>query len=74
MTSRIESNPRVMLGKPVIKGTRITVESLLERLASGESRQQILAAHPHITNEDISAALAFAASVLKSDVIYPVAS
>ena len=71
---RVESNPQIMKGKPVILGTRITVELILEKLSSGESREQILEAHPNLTDEAISTALAFAASVLKSDVVYPVAS
>ncbi len=70
----IETNPKVMKGKPVIAGTRITVESILERLSAGESREQILEAHPHINNEAINAALLFALQTLKSDIIYPVAS
>ncbi len=68
---RIESNPKIMKGKPVISGTRITVESILERLSLGETREQILEAHPHITDEAISVALSFAASALKAGVIYP---
>lgn len=69
---KIESNPKIMKGKPVISGTRITVESILKRLSLGETREQILEAHPHITDEAISAALSFAASALKADVVYPV--
>jgi len=71
---RVESNPQIMKGKPVIAGTRITVELILEKLSSGESVEQILKAHPNLTNESISIALAFAALALKADVIYPVAS
>lgn len=67
----IESNPKVMLGKPVIAGTRITVESILEKLAAGETREQLLAAYPRLTQEAISAALAFAAEALRADVVYP---
>ncbi len=74
MLSLIESNPEIMKGQPVISGTRITVKSILERLSAGESHSQILEAHPHLTEESISAALAFAASALKADVIYPIAS
>ena len=70
----IESNPKVMLGKPVIKGTRITVELILEKLSEGETIEDILEAHPHITEEAIRAALAFAAQSLKADVIYPIAA
>ena len=62
---RIESRPDVMMGKPVVKGTRITVELLLDKLAAGESEAEILAAHPRLTAEDIHAALAFAASALR---------
>jgi uncharacterized protein (DUF433 family) len=54
-----------MMGKPVVKGTRITVELLLDKLAAGESEAEILAAHPRLTAEDIHAALAFAASALR---------
>ena len=65
------SNPNVMLGKPVIRGTRITVELLLEKFAAGQSEEQILRAHPHITREGIRAALAFAAQALQASVVYP---
>ncbi len=70
----IISDPKVMMGKPVIKGTRITVEMILEKLSSGESVEQILEAHPRLTGESIRAALAFAAQVLRADVVYPVAA
>jgi uncharacterized protein (DUF433 family) len=66
------SDPKVMMGKPVIAGTRITVEMILEKLAAGETVEQILAAHPRLTAEGIRAALAFAAEALKADVVYPV--
>jgi uncharacterized protein (DUF433 family) len=68
----IVSNPRVMMGKPTIAGTRITVESILERLAAGESEEQILEANPRLASTDIREALAFAAQVLHADVVYPV--
>jgi uncharacterized protein (DUF433 family) len=67
----IQSNPAVMMGKPVIAGTRITVESVLERLAAGETVEQILKAHPRLSNESIQACLAFAAEALRADVVYP---
>jgi uncharacterized protein (DUF433 family) len=67
----IVSDPQVMMGKPVIAGTRITVESILERLAAGESVEQILDAHPRLNEAGIRAALAFAADALRADVIYP---
>lgn len=68
----IQSDPTVMMGKPVIAGTRITVELILEKLAAGETIEQLLDAHPRLTREAIQAALAFAARSLKADVIYPV--
>ncbi|MDL1969921.1 MAG: DUF433 domain-containing protein [Candidatus Desulfofervidaceae bacterium] len=67
----IQSDPKIMMGKPLIAGTRITVELILEKLAAGETIEQILEAHPRLTREAIQAALAFAASALKADVIYP---
>lgn len=70
----ITSDPAVMMGKPVISGTRITVESVLEKLAAGESVDQILAAHPRLTEPAIRAALAFASEALRADVVYPLNS
>ena len=70
----IISSPDIMLGKPVIKGTRITVELILEKLSDGESIAEIMEAHPQLTEEAIRAALAFAAQNLKADTIYPVAA
>ncbi|MCB1033462.1 MAG: DUF433 domain-containing protein [Acidobacteria bacterium] len=70
----IHSDPKVMMGKPVIRGTRITVEHILEKLAAGETAQQILEAHPHLSPEAIPAALSFAAAALRADVVYPVAA
>ena len=69
----ITSNPTVMMGKPVIAGTRITVELILEKLAAGETVEQILDAHPRLTREAIRAAMAFAAEALRADVVYPMA-
>ncbi|MFT4092230.1 MAG: DUF433 domain-containing protein [Niabella sp.] len=73
VASQIEINPRIMMGKPVIKGTRITVELILEKLSRGESTEDILNAHQQITKGNIQAALAFAAMNLKADTIYPIA-
>jgi uncharacterized protein (DUF433 family) len=69
----IISDPNVMMGKPVIAGTRITVELVLDKLAAGETIEQILDAHPRLTRETIQAALAFAGEALRADVVYPVA-
>lgn len=71
MPSYITSDPAVMLGKPVVAGTRITVEQILEKLAAGETVEQILAAHPRLTETSIRAAIAFAAEALRADVVCP---
>ena len=71
MKTMIVSDPAVMMGKPVVAGTRITVELILEKLATGETVEQLLESHPRLTREAVQAALAFAAGVLRSDVIYP---
>ena len=63
-TERISIDPRVMLGKPVISGTRITVELLLRKLSEGASEADLRDAYPGLTREDIQAALAFAADTL----------
>ena len=68
----IVSDPAVMMGKPVVAGTRITVDLILEKMASGESFEQILEAHPRLTREGILAALDYASRVLRSDVVYPI--
>ena len=68
----ITSDPRIMMGKPTVSGTRITVELILEKLAAGETVDQILSEHPRLTPEGIRAAIAFAAEALRADVVYPV--
>ena len=69
-TQLIELNPKVMMGKPVIAGTRITVELILEELGAGETVEQVLDAHPRLTRQAVLAALAFAAKTLRADVVY----
>lgn len=61
-TERIEINPSVMLGKPVIRGTRITVELILRKLAEGATEAELLEDYPHVTTEDIRAAMAHGAA------------
>lgn len=56
----IQSNPKIMMGKPVVAGTRITVELILEKLAAGESMEQLLYEYPTLTEESVSAVLNFA--------------
>ena len=68
----IQADPSIMMGKPVIAGTRITVEIILEKLAAGETIEQMLAAHPRLTRKAIQAALAFAARALRADIVYPI--
>jgi uncharacterized protein (DUF433 family) len=63
---RISQNPDVMVGKPVIRGTRITVELILRKLGEGWSDEMILDSYPGLRREDIRAALAFAADYLES--------
>jgi uncharacterized protein (DUF433 family) len=72
-TQRIETNPKVMLGKPVVKGTRITVELILEELSAGKTVEDLLKAYPRLDKESVWAALAFAADALKGEKIYPIA-
>lgn len=67
----ITSEPEIMMGKPVVAGTRITVELILEKLAAGESIEQVVDEHPRLTTEAVRAALAFAGEALKADVTYP---
>jgi uncharacterized protein (DUF433 family) len=71
-TKLIQFDPSIMMGKPVVAGTRITVELILEKLAAGETIEQLLVEHPRLTKETVLAALAFAAEALRADVVYPV--
>ncbi len=73
MSDRITSDPSIMSGKPVVSGTRITVESILERLAAGESVEQVVSAHPNLTREGVQAALEYAAESLGADIVRPLA-
>jgi uncharacterized protein (DUF433 family) len=68
---QIVSDPKVMMGRPIVAGTRITVELILEKLGAGETIEQLLDAHPRLTRESILTALAFAAETLRADVVHP---
>lgn len=68
---RIAQNPEVMFGKPVIKGTRVTVEQILRELGGGMSSEEIVRNHPNVTHEDILAAEAFAADYLAGEEVAP---
>jgi uncharacterized protein (DUF433 family) len=64
---RIELNPGVMLGKPVVRGTRITVELILRKLSEGATEQELLEAYPHLEREDIRSAIAYAADTVSHE-------
>jgi uncharacterized protein (DUF433 family) len=62
----IKSDPSIMMGKPVVAGTRITVELILERLAAGETIEQLLDSYPRLTKDAVLAALAYAAKAVRN--------
>ena len=68
--AHIHSNPKILLGKPVIKGTRISVEFILGLFSEGWTQQQILENYPTLNAESLQAVFAFAAECLKEDVFY----
>ena len=70
MFSRIISDPEILSGKPTIRGTRISVEMILEWVASGATREDILQRHPHLTAEDIEQALGYAAMAVRNEVLH----
>jgi len=72
LLERIAVNPKIMGGKPTVKGTRITVEHLLKLLAQGLSPSEIIKEYPHLTKKDISAVLLYAAKVASEEEIYPI--
>lgn len=69
----IEVNPKIMMGKPVIKGTRITVELILDELSAGKMIDEVIESHPRLEKEKIWAALKFAADALRGECSYPIA-
>jgi len=74
VTDRIEINPNVMMGKPVIRGTRIPVELILRKLGEGASEGDLLDAYPKLRAEDIRAALAYAADTIAHEETLPAES
>lgn len=64
---RITVNPDIMLGKPIIKGTRITVEIILKKLSDGMTVEELLTAYPHLTKDDILAAISYSADVIAQE-------
>ena len=73
MNGRITIDLKILAGKPIIKGTRISVEFVLELLSSGMTIKEILKEYPHLKKEDVLAALHYATQVLKHEEVYPVA-
>lgn len=71
MTDRIIVDPNIMLGKPVIKGTRITVEHILKLLKQGQTVKEILEDYPHLKKADIEAAVDYATEALNKERVYP---
>ena len=67
LLQRITINPKVMVGKPVIKGTRLSVELILDRLADGWTAQELFAAYPRLTPEALQAVFAFTAEIMKEE-------
>ena len=65
--NHIEVNPNVLVGKPVIKGTRISVELILDRFADGWTMENVLDSYPHLSRDDVLAAIAFAAELFKEE-------
>jgi uncharacterized protein (DUF433 family) len=69
--TRISIDENILAGKPIIKGTRISVELILELLANGWTHKQILDNYPQLTREDIEAALRYATEILQDELVYP---
>ena len=69
MFDRIVSDPAILTGKPIIRGTRISVAMILEWVSSGASRDDILNKHPHLTAADVEQALAYAAASVRNDIV-----
>ena len=70
LLKRIITNPKIMLGKPVIKGTRLTVELIVEKVAYGETIENLKKDYPFITEDDIRAALLYAAKCVACEEVY----
>ncbi|MBI3695419.1 MAG: DUF433 domain-containing protein [Acidobacteria bacterium] len=68
---RISVDPKILVGKPVVKGTRIAVELVVDLMAQGWTQEQILDSYPNLTAEDIRACLAYASEVLHAERVYP---
>ncbi len=74
LLSRITVNPKIMVGKPIIRGMRITVEQLVKAVAAGIPLNALQSDYPELEKEDITAALLYAAQVVEAEKVYPIAS
>lgn len=72
--NNIETNPDILYGKPVIKGTRVPVDLLLEKMSNGERFQEILLSYPDLNEDDLFACLAYATSLIRNEIDLPLAS
>ena len=68
---RIVVDPKVLTGKPVVRGTRISVELVVDLLTAGWSNEQILTSYPHLTEEDVRACLSYASELLREEQVFP---
>ena len=73
MEAKIVCNPDILGGKPIVEGTRLSVELILEKLASGYSIEELLTSYPNLTEAGLRAALDFSLQVLRNEVVYPLA-
>jgi len=71
MNARIQIDPRILTGKPVVRGTRLAVEFVVGLLAQGWSEERILANYPTLCREDITACLQYASEILRAEKVYP---
>jgi uncharacterized protein (DUF433 family) len=71
---RITIDPKILVGKPVVKGTRLSVEFIIGLLAQGWSEAEVLRNYPGLTTDDLKACLAYAGDVMKGERVYPIAS
>lgn len=74
LADRIEAHPDVMMGKPVVRGTRVPVELILRRISEGATEEALLTSYPHLTRDDVRAAVAFAADTIANDEIVETAA
>ena len=70
--SRIETNPQVLTGKPLIRGLRISVDQILKSLAAGIETEELLSEYPDLESEDIKACLLYAAQLVEEERVYPI--